>query len=122
MEWPQASAGAGCGRARTASGARAAPVRGVTVGVLQEIEPQAHPQGQVASAGKNGKDAVGRGREGVQHTDQAARLDVALDFPGAAPRQPQALQAPAVQHLAVAAIEPAARAKVGHGADHVCGQ
>jgi hypothetical protein len=87
--------------------------------VLQEVDPQPHAQRQVARVREHGIDAVRRRREVGQHHLQAAVGDLALDLPGAAPGDAQALQAPVVQHLAVAAVQPAAGAQMGQLAvDH----
>ena len=61
---------------------------------------------------KDREDAVWRRSEVVQHAAQGATGDLVLHLPGAAPGNAQAPQAPVVQHLAVAAVDPATGAQM----------
>ena len=57
-------------RARAGPGGSALPVARVAVGVLEEVDPQAHAQRQVARVRKHREDAVGRRGEPVEHADE----------------------------------------------------
>ena len=63
---------------------------------------------------EHGVDAVRRRNEFIKHAAQPPGRHFLLHLPGRAPRQPEAGDAPVVQHLPVAAVEPAARAQMHH--------
>jgi len=88
----------------------------IAVALLQVVHPQPHPQRQVFALRKHCIDAIGRGGKVVENGHQGAGGHLAFYLPGGAPRDAQACQAPVVQHLAVAAVEPAVQAQVRQGA------
>src|SRR3990167_5918996 len=86
------------------------PVVRFGVGLLQVLDEKPHLGGQVPLLRVHGQDVVGGQGELVEHGHQITALQLRLDLPGAAPAQAHAFAHPAVQQLAVVAIQVAIHA------------
>lgn len=82
--------------------------------LLEVVNPQPHPQGEVLALREHSVDAVGWGRKLFQHGHQRSRGNFGLYLPAASPCDAKPSQTPLVQHLSIAAVHWARGFEIGH--------